>query len=176
VKILEDERNLWDRQPGESSEAFEAWILYRDMGPERKQVRVARGLSKSDQLISKWSANNQWKRRVEAWEIYLDQRRQEEIVLEVIEARKRQLQIGKTLQSKGLAALLALEPVRSIKNAQGVVEHTLRIKVSELLRLLEVGAQHVQGALGEVDEDKPTKFELIFEERHDGEEPPPRVN
>jgi len=31
-------------------------------------------------------------------------------------------------------------------------------------------------ALGKVDEDKPTKFELIFEERHNDEGLPPQVN
>jgi hypothetical protein len=172
VKIAEIERNLWDRQPDESSGAFAAWVVYRDMVPDRKQSRVARELKKSGQLISKWSAKNQWARRVEAWEIYLDQRRREETVLEVIEARKRQLQIGKLLLSKGLEALLALKPTIARKNAAGEVEHILCIKPGDLVKLLEAGARFVKVALGEVDEDKPTKFELIFEERNDDEEPP----
>jgi len=51
VKDTELERNLWDRQPGESSEAFAAWVVFRDMGPDRTQARVARELRKSEQLI-----------------------------------------------------------------------------------------------------------------------------
>jgi hypothetical protein len=147
------------------------------INPEHyRAVRVARELKKSDQLISKWSAKHQWASRVEAWEIYLDQRRQEETVREAIEARKRRLQIGKILQSKGLEALLALKPVRSVKNAKGETEHTLAIKVSDAVKLVEAGSRQIDEALGEVDEDKPVKFELIFEERNDDEEPPPRVN
>src|ERR1017187_4516725 len=146
------------------------------MGSERTQARVARELAKSTALISRWAITTDWPRRLEAWEIYLDQRLQEETILEVIEARKRQLQIGKVLLSKGLEGLLALKPTITRKNAEGEVEHILCIKPSELVKLLEAGARFVKGALGEVDEDKPTKFELIFEERHDDEEPPPRVN
>jgi hypothetical protein len=98
---------------------------------------------------------------LEAWEIYLDQRRQEATVLEVIEARKRQLQIGKVLLSKGLEGLLALKPTIARKNAAGEMEHILCIKPSDLVKLVEVGVRFVKDALGEVDEDKPTKFELI---------------
>ena len=176
MKIVELERNLWDRQPNESSEAFAAWVVYRHMDSDRTQARVARELAKSTTLISRWAIATNWPRRLEAWEIYVDQRRQEETILEVIEARKRQLQIGKVLLSKGLEGLLALKPTIARKNAAGEVEQILCLKPGDLVKLLEAGTRFVNTALGEVDEDKPTKFELIFEERHDDEEPPPRVN
>ena len=113
---------------------------------------------------------------MEAWEVYLDQRRQEETVMEVIEARKRQLQIAKLLLSKGLEGLLALKPTISRKNADGSTEVHLRIKTNDVVKLLQVGARIEKDAFGDVDVDKPVKFELIFEERNDDEDPPPSVN
>ena len=49
-------RYPWERQFNESRKAFEAFCVYRDMGPARSGEKVARELSKSAQLIRRWSA------------------------------------------------------------------------------------------------------------------------
>jgi len=43
--------DLWERQPGESAQAYEAFAIYRDMGSNRSLRVVAEQLSKSDTLI-----------------------------------------------------------------------------------------------------------------------------
>ncbi len=58
----------WSRQEGESARAFEAFALYRDMGPERSLAKVGRGLGKSRGLMERWSSAHDWVDRVEALE------------------------------------------------------------------------------------------------------------
>jgi len=45
----------WQRQPTESSKAFQAFELYRAMGQERSLLKVGQQLVNSTQLLSRWS-------------------------------------------------------------------------------------------------------------------------
>jgi hypothetical protein len=58
----------WDRQPDESSRAYQAFLTYRDMGPGRSVRAVARELGKSGTLIGKWSSDHDWVSRISSWE------------------------------------------------------------------------------------------------------------
>ena len=58
----------WGRQENESAKAFQAFELYRDMGPERSVTKVARTLGKSRMLIGRWSSQHDWQDRVRALE------------------------------------------------------------------------------------------------------------
>jgi hypothetical protein len=58
----------WSRQEGESGKAYEAFSLYRDLGPERSITKVAYELSKSRTLIGRWSSVHSWVDRVAALE------------------------------------------------------------------------------------------------------------
>jgi hypothetical protein len=56
----------FEQQPRESAKAFAAFSLYLSLGPERSTAAVASKLSKSDQLIRRWSAKFGWTDRVAA--------------------------------------------------------------------------------------------------------------
>jgi hypothetical protein len=58
----------WDRQPGETSKAYEAFVTYRDMGPGRTTAKVAQALGKSTTVIHKWSSLHHWVSRSAAWD------------------------------------------------------------------------------------------------------------
>lgn len=58
----------WDRQPGETSKAYEAFVTYRDFGSGRSTRRVAEALSKSEALIKRWSGKYDWVSRAAAWD------------------------------------------------------------------------------------------------------------
>lgn len=62
------ELHPWNRQPGETSKAYEAFSIYRDLGSERSTRRVAEQLSKSEALINRWSGKYDWPARSRAWD------------------------------------------------------------------------------------------------------------
>ena len=83
---MEDLRDpIWQRQKGESEQAYEAFSLYRDLphgaaisgkqslGPmPRSGVRVGQELGKSATLLERWSSRWQWVHRAEAYDRHLE--------------------------------------------------------------------------------------------------------
>ena len=50
----------WERQKGETPQAFEAFSIYRDMGSSRSTAKVGRKLGKSKNLMDRWSSRWEW--------------------------------------------------------------------------------------------------------------------
>ena len=100
----------WERQKGESSQAFEAFSLYLKMGEKRSLRAVAQRLGKSSALMNRWSSAWNWQERIRAYEN--DLRRQE------IEAdrkdrkamRERQIKTAMLMQKKAVEALDKIKP------------------------------------------------------------------
>lgn len=58
----------WDRQPQESSKAYEAFVAYRDLGAARSIPKAAQLLGKSATSVSVWSKRWRWLDRTAAWD------------------------------------------------------------------------------------------------------------
>lgn len=58
----------WERQKTETPKAYEAFCLYRDMGPQRTLRAVGEQLAKTHAIISRWSSAYGWAERVRAWD------------------------------------------------------------------------------------------------------------
>jgi len=56
----------FEQQAKESDKAFAAFALYLSMGSERSTAAVATKLTKSEQLVRRWSARWRWTERVTA--------------------------------------------------------------------------------------------------------------
>jgi hypothetical protein len=67
---------VWDRQSGESRQAYQAFTHYRDQGAERSGTRTAAGLGKARSLILRWSSKWAWVARCEAWDAELEREAQ----------------------------------------------------------------------------------------------------
>ena len=78
--MSKDREEIWERQPGESAQAFEAFKIYRDLGLKRSNQEVCKQLSKSRQLISRWKATWNWDERVRAYDNALEREAHKEAV------------------------------------------------------------------------------------------------
>lgn len=58
----------WDRQPGETSKAYEYFQIFLDMGSDRVLRMVAEQVSKSEQYIRRLSTQHKWQDRARAWD------------------------------------------------------------------------------------------------------------
>lgn len=95
----------WERQPGESEQAFEAFKIYRDLGVRRSNAEVCKQLSKSRQLISRWKSKYEWDDRVRAYDNDLEKQQHAEAVKNLKDMTGRHIKIAMSLQRKALEAL-----------------------------------------------------------------------
>ncbi|MFF2650463.1 hypothetical protein [Streptomyces sp. NPDC058045] len=125
----------WERQGGESVQAFEAFAVYRDLGPARSVTKVARELDKSRALVGRWSRQFAWVMRATAYD-----REQDRLFLaEQAQARReiarRHAKLAQAVQGKAVARLQTLDP--------------RELSPSELLRYFQVAAEIERRAVGE---------------------------
>ena len=169
----ESERNPWDQLPEESTKAFHAFALFRDMGWERSVGKVVNQCRKSSSLIYRWSAAYRWSERAQAWDEFQDQLGQEQSVRTRMEMNKVTLTIAQTMQTKVMQGYEALQTVRTVKDPITNEEKPqLAVKPGELRQMLETSYKLSKDLLGKADEDQVAKIEVIFGSTEDEEEPP----
>ena len=95
----------WDRQKGESARAFEAFLVYLQMGPERSVRAVAQKLSKSYTLAGRWSSTYHWVERCRAWDNYLQQEAKKAAAAEVRNMNRRHAKMAAAIQGTAMQAL-----------------------------------------------------------------------
>lgn len=121
----------YDRQEGETDQAWQAFVIYRDLGVERSQRLVASQLGISDALAARWSSQWRWLKRVSDYENDLDRAKRAAELKAVEEMRRRQIKIGMRLQE---VAVKELE-----KYARDVEQDHKQLKPRELSRFLKEG-------------------------------------
>jgi hypothetical protein len=62
----------WERRDDESVPAWEAFVLYRDMGMQRSTGKVHKALGKSARLVDGWCARYEWVERCRAYDRHED--------------------------------------------------------------------------------------------------------
>lgn len=97
--------NPWDRTDAESTQAWEAFRYFRDMGSARTLVAVWKDFELNEDTVARWSARHTWRMRATAWDIHLDQIAQKEFEAEAETMGRRQAKIGMSLQSVGGARI-----------------------------------------------------------------------
>jgi hypothetical protein len=68
---------LYERQKGESSQAWRAFVNYRDDEEGRSYTKTSQSIDRNVSLIKNWGARWHWQGRIEAWE-----KRQDQVKLE----------------------------------------------------------------------------------------------
>ncbi|OLZ69512.1 hypothetical protein AV521_18565 [Streptomyces sp. IMTB 2501] len=127
--------DTWERQASESPQAYEAFTVYRDLGPARSVTKAARELDKSRTLLGRWSRQYAWVMRAAAY----DREQDRLFVAEQSHARRemarRHAKLAQAVQSKAVARLQAPDP--------------RELSPSELLRYIQVAAEIERRAVGE---------------------------
>lgn len=95
----------WERQKSESAKAYEAFCEYRNMGASRSISKVAERLGKSNQLMSRWSRNNEWVKRCAAWDAEQDRIARLAQTDEIKRMRKRHADLASAMLVKAAKAL-----------------------------------------------------------------------
>lgn len=100
----------WERQKGESAQAFEAFSLYLEMGADRSIRAVSQECSKSVSLIRRWSSTYHWVERCRAWGNHLQHEAKKAAISEVRNMTRRHVTMAQQIQN---AAMLALKELGS---------------------------------------------------------------
>ena len=124
----------WDRRDDESTAVFEAFALYREMGPDRSTARVAQELGKSKTITDRWSGAPGGVERAKEWDRFTDTQAQNRVVAEIVEMRRRH------------AAVASLAIARALQKLQDVDPKDLR--ATDVAKLLDVGARVEREARG----------------------------
>lgn len=127
----------WERQRGESQKAFEAFAIYRDMGPTRSLLKVTQKLTKSETLIKRWSSKWNWVDRIQLYDAEMDRQQllqQEEERKQMAERHAKQALL---FQNKIIERLRTIDPNR--------------LTPADLIRWFEVAVKVERQARGESD-------------------------
>ena len=98
----------WERQKGESAQAYEAFSIYLGMGAERSLSAVAKQLSKSLPLIKRWSREKEWQERIRAYDNDVERQARKKVIADRKAMTERHIGIAMQLQKKALEALGSL--------------------------------------------------------------------
>lgn len=100
----------WERQKGESTQAFEAFSIYLEMGAERSLRAVTQKLLKSYTLIGRWSRTHNWVERAAAYDAELNRQAYAAAAKRARKMADRHIRTALKMQEKALLALEELDP------------------------------------------------------------------
>lgn len=145
IYILEPEP--WERQLNESTPAFEAFAVYRDMGASRSLAKVSRHVCKSKALMERWSVEHDWVKRVAAWDAEKDRVARQKQLDDIVSMRERHAAIAKKMMDTADSALSNINPQD--------------VSTNEIARLVEIASKLERISRGDVGD--------VIEERDGGE-------
>lgn len=144
----------WERRESESTKAYEAFCIYRDMGRERSLSKVAEKLQKSETLMGRWSRTYDWVKRAARWDDEQDRIERETAQREQAKAikdmRKRHADLGQAMLIKAARALARIPDDD--------------IKPQDISRMVDVASKLERISRGDVGE--------VVEERDGGQATP----
>lgn len=159
-------RQPWDRLPGESTQAYTAFAFYRDLGSERSLAKVGQEVGKNLTLIERWSASWNWVGRVYEFDCVEDERSREQLCRDRMAMRLRHIRLGMAMQAVATHGLRELQ----IKIEQGL---PLNLSVSEIVNLMECGAQLENDAVGDEKDHRYTRIIVNLGTHQYDDEPDP---
>jgi hypothetical protein len=127
------EHYAWERREKESDPAWEAFVIYRDMGTRRVQREVCKQVGKHENLISRWAIRHEWKARCLEYDRWLDHMATHDAADALREMRKRHAAIATIALSRAAEKLQsATGDAMTVRDAATLLD--LAVKVERLSR------------------------------------------
>ncbi|USK72669.1 hypothetical protein [Peribacillus asahii] len=123
----------YERQEGESTKAFEAFSIYRDMGIERSLAKVGQQLEKSTTLLSRWSSKWNWVERVRAFDDEMDRKALIQQEKKRKDMAKRHANYATVFQQKVLERLQSMNPAE-LSTSDMIRWFEVSVKIERLSR------------------------------------------
>lgn len=95
----------WERREGETSRAWQAFCVYRDLGPNRSIAKTGEKLGKNRVTLEQWSSKNEWVKRAAAWDAEQDRIARLEQIEAIKKMRKRHAGVAEAMIVKAAKAL-----------------------------------------------------------------------
>lgn len=131
-------RGAGDRLPQESDVAWQAFVAYRDMPPDKRSQRdVAKQLGRHPSQIADWSSKHGWVRRAADWDEAADRIFRQEMQRERRSMARRHAKIAGAVLAKAVERLQTLDAAK--------------LTAGQLAQLLDVATRVERRALGEPD-------------------------
>ena len=138
AEVRPAERGPWERARDESTKAHAAFVLYRDLGPDRSLRAAASQLGKSERLLKRWSSRHRWQDRLAAWEERQQAHAEESSRQARDDARERRIRNAEQLEKVAMAGLHSLV-VRDPET--GEVRFDQRLKPTDIAALIRVACR-----------------------------------
>ncbi len=148
-KVQTKEKKPWHRQENESTKAFHAFMLYRDMLPKGRSIqKVLETTDKKPSYyrhLARWSSRYEWVKRATFHDDHMAEVKREANQKAIEEMAERQAKEGMALQQKGIERLADMAG--------------REMRMRDAIRAIEVGAKLERTARGEPSEI--TKHQIV---------------
>lgn len=153
---METEKKPWDRQKGESSKAYPAFVIYLQM-ENRSIQKVADLLSKNRQQLDKWANEFNWRERAAAYDSSIVEATRQDKISKLKEFNERKIRL----------ASLMLDKSEEILNTISIKRGSFRAAVE----LGTAGNQMMTEALTDNQDEVKAPYEIVIKraERNNGE-------
>ncbi|MEH7747050.1 hypothetical protein V7659_18710 [Neobacillus drentensis] len=154
----------YEQLEGESSRAFEAFRIYRDLGPARSTGKVQEKTGKNLRLLERWSSEHSWVERARAFDQHMDKKAIQEMELQHKEIKMLETEVIYTAFKKIKKGIDAMNPEGMTPNELakwietavklGRLIHGESTEISEVNHTGEVKAKHEYDIFQRVDQYK----------------------
>ena len=97
--------DLWERQPREKGDAYNAFLCFCDLGKERSPETVAAQIGRSVKTVNRWCKRHDWQARADNYDTHKAQEAQRKRLEELTAMLERQVKIGKHLQIDAMESI-----------------------------------------------------------------------
>jgi hypothetical protein len=95
----------WEILPSETSAEFEAFSVFRDLGPSRNYSQVAGPTGHKYDTVATWARKHDWAARCRAWDVHLDALRRKEFEQAQRAVIQAHVDVGAKVRDKAMRAL-----------------------------------------------------------------------